>query len=395
MRRGEMSLTDNIQDYGIERFPLLPYSQLVFDMMKTEPDIYQMVSRYIVRRENVDAKRLKNAFITALKAHQIFSMEIDQDGMHYLTNREDILHGQYHSVDIQTTDTEIIIDVSINRILTDAISGMVAAQDVFRSYFGQPIKEDKYIEFLRQVEEYKHSEQCAINKQWLEEEFADGSVPVHPTLDLPIDTEVTPIAGFVIDDFTDLLPALETMQLQYLVTHTAFFSLCAALAIMDYNNTNQAALTWAYDGRETEEEEHICGSLHRDVPFKIVRDKYMPVEEQKHQLLKQARKQTREGIRHSAYPYTLLPPQNNRWNYAVNVLQQPILDELMRQLPFSVEMTEMTPDPPIAYALMDIEIYLSEQLLIGYRYSATHYQPQSIERFRKLMRHYAKILLTK
>jgi hypothetical protein len=41
------------------------------------------------------------------------------------------------------------------------------------------------------------------------------------------------------------------------------------LAIADYCGTENAALTWAYEGRETEDEQRIYGSLHRDVPFQL------------------------------------------------------------------------------------------------------------------------------
>ena len=101
----------------------------------------------------------------------------------------------------------------------------------------------------------------------------------------------------------------------------------------------------------------------------------------------------REGISHCDYPFTLLPPYNARWNYAVNVLRVEDEHELIKLLPSPIE---LLPSPPqkVAYSLLDVEIHESrERLDLYFRYSATHYKAASIERFAALVRKYAEWLL--
>ena len=164
---------------------------------------------------------------------------------------------------------------------------------------------------------------------------------------------------------------------------------------MEYNNTTEAALTWAYDGRETEYEQHIYGSLHRDIPFIISRKS--KAESQKpasrEELIREARNQIRSGIAHSSYPLTLTKPYSEIWNYALNVLVQPTMQRKMDVVPFAVEPLEMGSAQQIAYSLLDVEIYEGEELIINYRYSATHYKESSIRLFAALIRKYVEWLL--
>ena len=75
------------------------------------------------------------------------------------------------------------------------------------------------------------------------------------------------------------------------------------------------------------------------------------------------------------------------WNYAVNVLQQPVPDEQLELFPFAIEMIEDDNTPHKAYSLLDIELYNTKnQLTVVYRYSATHYREQSIRRFADMVK---------
>ena len=70
------------------------------------------------------------------------------------------------------------------------------------------------------------------------------------------------------------------------------------------------------------------------------------------------------------------------------------MQEKMRDVPFPFEVIEQQDVPPIAYSLLDVEIYNEQQLSVNYRYSATHYKPESIQKFAALVRKYAEWLLT-
>lgn len=193
------------------------------------------------------------------------------------------------------------------------------------------------------------------------------------------------------EDYSILREAMEKLSDTKLITLTAIFSLASALAMMEYNNTNEAALTWAYDGRETEAEQNIYGSLHRDIPFQI--NHKSKTINHKSDLIREARNQIRSGIAHSTYPFTLTKPYTERWNYALNVLVQHTMQEKTIVLPFAFEPIEPDATQHIAYSLLDVEIYEGAELMINYRYSATHYKESSIRRFAALVRKYVEWLV--
>ena len=199
------------------------------------------------------------------------------------------------------------------------------------------------------------------------------------------------------DDYRTLSATINQFLQDNMLTMDGFFSLCVALAIAEYCDTDSAALTWAYEGRETPMEQHIFGSLHRDIPFQIHR--INPVTNQPYsrdELVRQARQQIRLGIAHSDYPYTLTHPHTDRWNYAVNVIRNMNPDEFLSA---AVLPTMLLPilKQRIAYAMLDIEIIEMqggiEELL--FRYSATHYKQESMQRFAAMVKQYALWLLSK
>ena len=374
------------------KYPLLPYSQLVFDMLKTNSNVYYTRFGLRVDKREVEVGRLKMAFEQVLRNHPVFFMHVDEEGMQEYKPDADIWHGQYHSVDFCDEGETVRIDIAYNRILGDALSGNVVAENLSRAYQGLPLLPDHYWDYLKQVERDKQLSRYAADKKWLEHEFGTISCPVHPHTDVALDIQCVPVEGTMLEDYSDLKERIVALEEKQLLPLTAVFLLASALAIMEYNGANEAALTWAYDGRETQDEQHIYGSLHRDIPFKIkAKGESLKL---KDELIKEARKQYRSGIAHSSYPLTLTKPHMEIWNYALNVLVQPVPETTLQTFPFAFKMVlPSAEDPKVAYALLDVEIYDEEALQINYRYSATHYKPESIRKFAALVRKYVEWLI--
>lgn len=375
------------------KYPLLPYSQLVFDMLRTNPEVYYSRFGLRVNKREVDVVQLRKAFEQVLRNHPVFSMYVDGEGMQAYKPDADIWHGQYHSVDFCDEGETVRIDIAYSRILGDALSANVVVENLSRAYQGLPLVPDHYLDYLEQVKRDKQSPRYAADQEWLEHEFGSITCPVHPRTDVALDTPCVPVEGSLLDDYSDLREGIVALEREQLVPLTAIFSLASALAIMEYNSTDEAALTWAYDGRETQEEQSIYGSLHRDIPFKI-KVKGRMDEWRKEELIKEARKQYREGIAHSSYPLTLTQPHTEIWNYALNVLMQPLPERTLQAFPFTFDMIMPSPEQQVAYALLDVEIYDEEALQIHYRYSATHYKPESIQKFAALVRKYVEWLIS-
>ncbi len=375
----------------IKKYPLLPYSQLVFDMQRTNPDVYMSKSGVRLRKDEVDIPRLRQAIEKAIRNHPVFSMRVDEEGMQHFELQSDVFRGQYHAVDFEDHEEYVDILIQGNRILGDGWSDVMIIMDVMRAYRGEPLLPDLYLNYLQHVEDMKQSARYESNRLWLLREFGDISCPVHPQTDKPLETLENPIEGNWTEDYSSLRSALHKLSEAQLITLTGVFSLASGLAMMEYNDADEAALTWAYDGRETEEEQYIYGSLHRDIPFKI--NHKSKTINHKSDLIRLARNQIRSGIAHSSYPYTLTKPHTDIWNYALNVLVQHTLQEKTEELPFAFESIEMDSTQHIAYSLLDVEIYEGAELMINYRYSATHYKESSIRRFASLVRKYVERLI--
>ena len=214
------------------KYPLLPYSQLVFDMQKTNPDVYVSKSAVRLCKADVDITRLKQAIEKAIRNHPVFSMHVDEEGRQYYEVLPDAFHGQYHSIDFVDNGEYVDVYIQGNRILGDGQSDVLVIEDVMRAYGGMSLQPDLYLEYLQQVEKTKQSSMYETHRQWLLKEFGDIQCPVHPITDRPIMLQETPIEGTLLENYSDMRGRLENLAKEHLLPLTAFFSLVAALAMM-------------------------------------------------------------------------------------------------------------------------------------------------------------------
>lgn len=361
-------------------YPLLPYSQLVYDLLQDNPELYYYTQLLRCPKSQVDIHRLREAVAKAITNHPALCCRIDEEGQQAV-DTPNPLQGQYHEVQIYEKDDYIYLSCTINRILGDGASLMVLAEDMLRAYQGLPLEPDHYWDYLRQYTALSTDAHACASQTALVAEFGGITCPVRPRTDIPLDSDVVPMAGEYVVDLSSYAAALERISAHEHVSMDALICLCSMLAIMDDNGTDDAALTWAYVGRNTAEEQRIFGSLHKDIPLRLHR---APM----HDMLRSIRNAMRSGIAHSDYPFTLIPPYSQLWNYAANVLYQPLLEDALALSPIPFEIVPVTSDQPaIAYSLFDIEIEDQSQLQVRFRYSATHYTEEHIRRFASLLTH--------
>lgn len=373
-------------------YPLLPYSQLVFETTRWMPSVYNFPSLLRWREGAVQKKRIENAIRKALNNHPVFASRVDWRGRQYGGIPKDVLHGQYHDIDLEIKGEDLYLRLFGSRILGDGKSGEILAEDIYRAFNELPLEPDDYWGYVARWEQRKTEPHYSASRDWLIREFADTSAPVRPTIDRKwLFTLLPPKAGLYMDDYSSLHDRLDRLKEESFLSYEGIFSLCTALAIAEYCGTDDAALTWAYEGRETPEEQRIFGSLHRDIPFKI--NHKSKTINHKSDLIREARNQIRSGIAHSDYPYTLTAPYNKRWNYAVNVLRFNDTEELLPMSGLPIEIVSV-PEQKYAYALLDVEIHEHpDTLALWFRYSATHYKESSIRRFAALVRKYVEWLV--
>lgn len=372
------------------KYPLLPYSQLVYDITRWMPGVYRFPITLRWKNGAKEKDRIEKAIRLALENHPVFSMQVDWKGQHYSSKRKDILHGKYHRFSLSEDGEDMLMRIELSRILGDGKSMEILAEDLERAYKGLPLESDDYWGYVARYEQQKKGAHYQDSHEWLKQEFADDIIPVRPAIDRRwIATLLPPQAGLYIDDYTVLHENIERLKEDQFISYEGIFSLASALAIAEYCGTNEAALTWAYEGRERPEEQRIYGSLHRDVPFQIRKSKIVNRES----AIREARNQIRFGIAHSDYPYTLTAPYNKRWNYAVNVLRVESPKDMQNKTWLPVEIVSV-PRQKFSYALLDVEIHEKEESLqLIYRYSSTHYKPESIRKFADIVRKYVLWLI--
>lgn len=364
---------------------LLPFSMLVHhDIMHHDGGrrwTFPILLR--TKAENIDIERLRSAVDQVIAHHPVFAMHITDDGTQQYTEG---YRSPYVEAKVYEQDDYAYLSLKLNRILGDAYSLVLMAQNIWRAYQGEPLQHDGYLQYLRDYEAHSHSSAYEEHAQWLMQQYGHPSYPLLPVQDSPegsLDCET--YAPLIIQpDYAEQLTAFSQKEH---VTPNAFYCLATALAIMNYNGTDEAGLTWAYLGRETREEMSIFGSLHRDIPMRITKTKTKT----KTALLAQLRQQMEQGIVHSDYPFTLLSPQESPWHTAVNVLVQPSLAEAMEGSPADFELVAPT-EAPEPYCMLDIDI-TPQPLTLTINYSPRHYTPGSIQHFADLIDKNARMLL--
>lgn len=366
--------------------PLLPFSQVVFQSMKEtgDEDIWTFPFSLRLPQSEVDEQRLTEAIETALANHPVFSTRIDEEGLQHL---EEGYRTPYFQYKVHSNEEAVQLDIKANRILGDAASFGILLQDICLAYQGESLLSDTYCSYIEEVERKKTSAAYQEHREYMDIEFGNITCPTSPAPDTPFSTQTDSWLAVHYEDMTDIEDPLSRLCTSAKVSTNTVFSLATTLALMDYNHTDDAALTWAYLGRENEQQQHIFGSLHRDVPFKMSRSSQSTPAT----LLAEAKRQIEQGIIHSEYPFTLLAKDRTRWQNAVNVLLQADTTKALADCPLPIEPVP-DPSPQKAYCTLDVEIY-EHPLMIALKYSSAHYKKESIHRFAALIRKNVELLL--
>lgn len=371
---------------------LLPFSMLVHHDIMHRDGGRRWTFPILLRTKtgNIDIERLRTAVGQVIAHHPVFSMHIGEDRMQQYTPG---YRSPYIEAKAYQQEGYVYLSMKLNRILGDAASFVLMAQNIWRAYRGEPLPHDGYLQYLSEYEAHARSSACKEHAEWLRQQYDRPSYPLMPLQDSPegLLGHEAYVPLIVQPDYADQLTAFSHKEH---ISVNAFYCLATALAIMDYNTTDEAGLTWAYLGRETREEMSIFGSLHRDIPMRITKTgtktKTKTERETMAALLAQLRQQMEQGIVHSDYPFTLLSPEESPWHTAVNVLVQPSLAEAMEGCPAEFELVAQT-EQAESYCMLDIDITLTP-LTLTINYSPHHYTQASIQRFADLIDKNARML---
>lgn len=328
-------------------------------------------------KRQIDASRLHIALEKTLRCFGVFEMEVNKEGRQYRVARENIFVGPFHEVKIDEEDNLTTLTIRINRILGDEISLILFLQTLDRCYQGEEPVADNYWQWLETEEQRRTTDRYAEHYRMLSEQFDSVDYPVAPAAD---NQHGESKDGLLLFDLQEFEQKIESFKQEWLLSLNSLMVLATGMTIMEMEDTEKAGLTWAYDGRETEQEQRIFGSLHRDVPIMLERDTW-------EKMISQTRKRIREGIRLSDYPYTLTAPRDSVWHKAVNVIIEPSREGLC--LPEGVTIEEMQSDEHVH---LDVEVF-ERPLRMQLRYDAGCYTEQRIEEFAKQIKENFKNML--
>lgn len=337
-------------------FPLLPFSQIVFNSIREgNEQAWTFPITLRTKSQNVDTEKLRLSVEKAIDAHPVFSMRIDDEGMqHY----EQGYRTPYLSYTIREEEEWIYLEFVANRILGDAASLALFLRDICNAYEGRALAQDTYIEYLQWYQDHKLSAEYNQHREALHRQFDEVDCPARP------DSPLKPNLGL-----------LGVHQVEIPATTSPILTLAVAEAIMDYCDTDEAVLTWAYLGRETAEQQAIFGSLHRDIPLHFSRSE-APHQER---LDIAKKKKLEQGIICSDYPYTALCTRRDLWANAVNVLVQPRAEILPSDGMLQFELVMPEGSMP-AYCMLDVEMTEGDNHIL-IKYSSSHYTEEKISRF--------------
>ena len=164
-------------------YPLLPFSQLVFDMTRWGVGFYLFPVLIKWHDGAKEKKHIERAIRAALANHPVFQMRVDWLGNHYSSPMKDMFHGRFHDIALSVRGDDLIIQAQVSRILGDGKSIEILLDDIRRAYEGLPLEPDNYWGYVARFEQHKTDPHYRISQDWLINEFANISVPVRPTTD--------------------------------------------------------------------------------------------------------------------------------------------------------------------------------------------------------------------
>lgn len=333
-------------------YPLLPYSQLVQKVLQDNPSAFWYTWRLRLNPQIIDVERLKNAVVRAVHTHGVLGL---------------VGNEKYYTIDV-LENAEIELLVRINRILGDGRSIQILAEDILRAYRGEDLQADDYEGWLRRWMQGQETERCHRHGELLKKQFGDVKYPVAPAPDKKNDNHEVKFYALNIGVDNE---CIERFTQKWVLSLNGLIVLATAMAIMEMEESEKAGLTWSYMGRDSEDEQRIFGSLHRDIPICIERGKI-------DEMIIETRRNIRESLALSDYPYTLTQPSNCVWHKAVNVNIAPSWQKFIDELPKGMELIDVQMDWSGCY--MDVEVQ-ENPLSICIRYDTASFSLSKIQRF--------------
>ena len=269
--------------------------------------------------------------------------------------------------------------LDLHHIMGDGRSVHVILNDLLRAYEGYVLRTDRYYLYLKKRGEERSEAQYLEDQAYFEGLYQGRSFSECPTEDFRVRENK---ADSLIADIPIDGKSYEKIHVQYGLTNNAFFAAAALLALAQYNNARDVMITWTYHGRENAVEEKMVGLLIRDIPLGLT----VSPEESVKDYLNRVQNAVNEGIRHSAYPYTLLNSSVAEKDRLCFLYQKDIFTySMLRHGHF--EEVQLPNHYKAAENAFNIEVIDNDgAITLSFDYASTRYRRSSVERFSRIYR---------
>lgn len=278
------------------------------------------------------------------------------------------------------TEKGLYLFLDIHHMMFDGTSYRTLLRDIAAVYFGEAPKPDYYYAMLANRERERNSDFYRQSKRYFERLYGGGKGQwaTYPRVDHH-SRENRP--GRVALPLGIAAEKCLQAERRYRVSRNELFIGAAVLAVAAYNDARDVKLSWIYNGRDDESLMTTTGLLFRDLPMAIRLGEATDLDA----LYNQVHEQVRGGIEHSCYPYVEAGFAKDTDLTACVLYQRSIYDPIQKG---GVTLTpiEVRQNQAASQTILDIQIIegvTGIELVLDY--IATIYEPESMERFARLM----------
>ncbi|MCR5687479.1 MAG: AMP-binding protein [Lachnospiraceae bacterium] len=288
-----------------------------------------------------------------------------------------LLNSPLYRLRLIRTERGGYLYIDMHHSIADGTSIQILIRDLCDAYDGRKLPPDNY--YLK-VEERSRESLSPLYRE--AKDYYAGLLDTvawdcFPEPDHPVD------AGKY-GNITAMIPiesgSYEKLQNIYGVSKNAFFITVSVLSIAFYNRSEDVRVSWTFNGRETEADANVIGTLIRNLYVGIRLAQTPKIGE----LYREVQIQIRNGIYYSCYPYPG-PEKVNDEGIDANLIYQSDLRDLTRDRSLSYIPVELDRENVAADNLLDIEIHeKADGCMLYIDYMADCYEPSSIKRFRRI-----------
>lgn len=278
---------------------------------------------------------------------------------------------------IMEGDTRKTILFEVSHLVCDGWSLNLIFEDVGRALKGKKNQRDHWLDLVQQEANRKTSIIWQKDMAYFRKKYDKTGFT---TLPRPDHIAHGSKSAYLTRLFEFGKESADKFCIMHRLGKNGLYLLASAMAIADYNETEDVLLTWTWNGRIDAQTNTSVGVFYKDLPvaFHIDKNPYIP------DLLKETSKQIEDGVAHGHASYFMETGNYRNSDLLCLIYQGDIYQYDPDEVVVSAEMMDM--DNDICNNALNVEVIESEDTYgIVLNYNAAMYDKASMERFAELI----------